>query len=97
MPSATCRLYVLTLSVQVRKFENFWFEVLKLNGLPLGDFHSASLLKLPDIAKPIISKSMKQAQRLLEIAALNRKVHVTRYNKIIGDCVAVISRDSGSQ
>jgi hypothetical protein len=52
----------------------------------LSVYDSSNLLKLPDIAKPLIAEAEAQARKFACIAAINKRVHITRYNEIITEC-----------
>ena len=56
-------------------------------GMSLVSVHDThNLLKLPDIAKPLVAEAEAQARKFAHIAAINKKVHITRYNEIITEC-----------
>ena len=54
----------------------------------LSTFDASNLIKLPDLARPLLEETEKQARRLAHMATINKRVHVARYSKIIRDCLA---------
>jgi hypothetical protein len=72
----------------VKNFKRFWFKILEQENSQLGRIETNNILKISDIAKPIVIKMEDHAQSLNHIIRHNKRVHVARYNKIIVEYVA---------
>ena len=66
----------------VRLFRRFWLATLK------GEEPSEESLRLPASAKKVCEDLHKYASDMKSMVALNLKVHVSRYNQVIMECLA---------